>query len=240
LDASDHINGDYWRLFAVEYARSHAYPRSRLVRGATGVVDMSWYFYAAVGKGHVVLIDVGTDKFKSKPGGDLWRRWQIARARDVPSALGLLGLTPPMVTDVILTHRHWDHTDGLVHYPKAIVYAHRGEWETMNLARSARLFDTSTFQPLPGIEMQRAGWHTEFHSVVRVQCKSSSVVIGGDMAYLFENLAELRSITLAFDVERNIEDMSKLQETGMVLPGHDPALFDRHASPVAGVAQVCR
>ena len=211
---------------------------------------MSWYFYVAVGHGRVVLVDAGTDEFVRRPEGARRKSWAIERARSVPDALALIGLAPSHVTDVIVTHRHWDHVDGIVHFPRARVHAHPGEWSSMGKRlrkATARIEAEGRFvpvagtpaTPVQGITIREAGRHTAHHCTVSVKCARSTFVIGGDGAYLFDNLAKRLPITQTKDPEGNQRDMAELGGVGVVLPGHDPKLFVRYPGP-PGVAVLCR
>jgi glyoxylase-like metal-dependent hydrolase (beta-lactamase superfamily II) len=241
-----------WRLFAVEYARSSGVPERRLVAGAApdARVDMSWYFFVAVGHGRVVLIDCGTDAL-SRPDRDALRaRWSVTHAIGVVEALARVGLEPAQVTDVILTHHHWDHVGGLVHLAEATVHAHRAEWRRLPawLRRAVprdrlRLLSGAPRALGPGLSVHEAGRHTAHHLMVELGCASGAVVIAGDAAYLRRNVEERRPVAVTASEARNVADVARAVEAvgaDRVLPGHDPALFARHPSGVEGVAAICR
>lgn len=232
-DVSAHVDDRRWRLYAVEYARSEDLPREMLFRNTPSGsrIDMSWYFFVAVGHGRVVLVDCGTDAL-ARPGREgLRRRWSIARAVGVVEALGRLGLEPGQVTDVVLTHFHWDHVGGLARFPEARVHVHRDEWRRVParlrrpVEEEGRLhaFAATPATPLPGIVLRASGRHTAHHLTVRVECEEAPVLLAGDAAYFYRSARRIH----AGDAAR-------------VLPGHDPALFDRHPSGASGVAAICR
>ncbi len=231
IDVRGDIHTDRWALFALEYARSADLPLARLVDGAAPdeVVDMSWYFWLAVGHGRVVLIDTGTDRFAEQPGGKLSTRWSIDRTRSVLDTLAAAGLGADDVTDVILTHRHWDHVGGLRHFDRATVHAHADEWEAVDRAGFdgvAAPIEATPATPLPDLVILEAGRHTAHHCVVELPCGGAPLVIGGDGAYLFRDMGDLRALQ-----ERAGHDR--------VLPGHDPEVFERFDSPHVGIARIC-
>jgi glyoxylase-like metal-dependent hydrolase (beta-lactamase superfamily II) len=90
-------------------------------------------------QGRVILVDTGC--------GTKWQPKQADRyaiSHDpsaVPNMLRAIGLSPEDVTDVVITHLHFDHNGGLTYwydepggptrltYPKAKHWIHRGHWE---------------------------------------------------------------------------------------------------------------
>ncbi len=239
------------RLFAVEYARSRDVSLGRLMRGGGGgTVDMSWYFFVVVGHDRVTLVDVGTDALSRRGRRALRRRWSIATATDVPTALGRTGLSPDDVTDVVLTHHHWDHVGALHHFTSARVVVHEREWRRVParlrepVEASGRLasFGGDSTELGAGIGIRRAGAHTAHHSMVDVPCEGGDKIIASDAAYLFRSVEERRPSAVTVDRAANLaalRDAARRVGAENVLPGHDPALFDRFPSAVAGVAAIC-
>lgn len=251
LDLGEQVDDDRWHLYAVEYARSERIPERRLVRGAGRArVDMSWYFFVAVGRGRVVLVDCGTDAL-SRPGRQALReRWSISRAVGIEEALARVGLSPREVTDIVLTHYHWDHTGALDLFRDAAVHAHRAEWRRVPARLRRPVEESGRLRALggerhpsfPGFETLEAGHHTAHHLMVEIACPDRTVVIAGDAAYLYRNVTERLPVTVTTDRERNVEAVaSAVSRVGAdnVLPGHDPALFDRHPSSIQGVGVIC-
>src|ERR1035438_7469104 len=44
-------------------------------------------------------------------------------------AVGRLGLKPEDITDLVITHMHWDHADGMDLFPKARIWLQKDELE---------------------------------------------------------------------------------------------------------------
>jgi glyoxylase-like metal-dependent hydrolase (beta-lactamase superfamily II) len=253
LDVRGFVDEPVWRLWAVEYARSADIPERRLVRRAPAGarVDMSWYFFVAVGHGRVILVDCGTDALARAGRAELRQRWSIATATRVAEALGRLGLVPSDVTDVVLTHFHWDHAGGLPRFERARVHAHPREWRSVAAHVRApveaggrlRPVDRSPCERFPGFVLREAGRHTAHQLMARIDCASGPVVIAGDAAYLYRNVEGGLPVTQTTSATDNVTDVrAAVAEVGAarVLPGHDPALFTRHPSGVDGVAAICR
>lgn len=246
-------------LYALEYARSRGVPADKLIAGADGVRDMSWYFYVLVGDGAVALIDTGSDVL-AKSDSEERADWHVEHAVSLETALRGVGLEPRDVTDVLLTHAHWDHADGLPRLEHAKFHAHAGEWAQLVSSKRARgraaeriaaagratLFEQTPVQVLPGIEARELGKHTKHHTAYVVTCRGGKrIAVSGDGAYLYENLEQARPIAVTTSEADNVRDMAALQRElgpGAVLPGHDPKIFERFTriTPASASLQVTR
>lgn len=146
-----------------------------------------------IGHGRRVLVDVGLgDKFDAKLR-DIYRVEPGPRLED---SLAAVGVAPAEVTDVVLTHLHFDHaggatarTDGRLvpRLPNARWYVQRRNWENAHdpnpRERASYLpenFDPleesgvlelweGAVQPWPGVEMIPAEGHTRGQQLVRVE-----------------------------------------------------------------------
>ncbi len=241
-----------WHLFAVEFARSDAVLESRLVQGADAGarVAMAWYFFVALGYDRVVLVDCGTDAFA--PGGRpaLRASWSVARGVRATVALARLGIDAADVTDVVLTHHHWDHVGALASFPTARIHVHQSEWSRVpeRLRRGPeRAGRVATFHRReralwPGFVARVSGAHTRRHVMVELRCADRPIVILGDAAYLYRNVEERVPVAVSADAVRNVAEVARAVAAvgaANVLPGHDPTIFERYPSGVEGVAAVC-
>lgn len=89
--------------------------------------------------GRVILVDTGCGTKWSPAEADRYAIRPVPAA--IPDALRSAGLTPDDVTDVVVTHLHFDHNGGLtywydepegptrLHYPKAKHWIHQRQWE---------------------------------------------------------------------------------------------------------------
>ncbi|MFK7985061.1 MAG: MBL fold metallo-hydrolase [Sandaracinaceae bacterium] len=244
------VDADAWQVFALEHAASEGVPASRLVADAepTERVEMSWGFFAVVGHGHVVLVDTGTDALASPRRETLQRRWGVVRSVSVVEALARIGIAPGAVTDVILTHYHWDHSEGLIRFPNARVHVQQAEWPRVsgwvrNTVSDDRVRPFSRRTTVADSLLVRvAGAHTRNHVFVEVPCADRRVIIVGDAVYLPRNIDPGTAVAVTGNTERTVRDVAAaVSEVGAnnVLAGHDPSLYARYPSGVEGVAAVC-
>jgi hypothetical protein len=112
---------------AIRYATVHDFPLSDLVIGAPGEkkIDVAMIVWLIQGGGHTILFDSGfhLDRVKSLD------EFHIADYLRPDEAVKLAGVDPAAVTDVIISHAHWDHIDGIDLFPKAVIWIQKAEFE---------------------------------------------------------------------------------------------------------------
>ena len=231
-----------YEIYAVRYGTLERFPVAALVAGAdTGrredIALMVWLARSPDGRN--VLVDAGfyRDKFL--------RRWRPAAYERPSAALARLGLRPEDVSDIVVSHIHWDHLDGVDLFPNARVWIQRAEYEhyldsagrprsavidsadaamLAGLARAGRveLIAGDSVEILPGITVYTGGKHTYASQYAGVRTPGGVAVIASDNAYLYENLERHRPIAQTLDSLSNLraqERMSLLASApGLVVP----------------------
>lgn len=157
------------------------------------------------GHGRTVLVDVGLgDKFPDKLR-DIYR---VESEPSLEHSLAALGLAPADVTDVVLTHLHFDHAGGSTvgtpeglrpWLPQARWYLQRKNWDNAHAPNPRErasympenydaLMEAGVLtlwegpqQPWPGVETIGVDGHTRGQQVVRVAG-------GGQVAYFVTDL----------------------------------------------------
>lgn len=211
---------------------------------------------------HVVLFDAGfyRDQFITA-----WKPFDFKR----PSvAVAKVQVRPEDVTDVIISHIHWDHVDGADLFPRARIRLQRGEYEhyvdgnglprargidtvdaamlaTLNRAGRVHLIDGDAQQVIPGITAYTGGRHTYASEFISVQTRGGVVVLASDNVYMYENIAKHVPIAATFtrgDSASNLRAQDRMMHLATnpawVLPGHDPEIFKRFPNPGNGVAEI--
>jgi glyoxylase-like metal-dependent hydrolase (beta-lactamase superfamily II) len=98
-------------------------------------IDMALHVLVLRGNGRVILIETGIG---DKIGPKGVEQMNIRRGGGAPAALRAMGVAPGDVTDVILSHLHFDHAGGTTlagpdgpvpAYPNARVWVQKAQWE---------------------------------------------------------------------------------------------------------------
>ncbi|MDQ0391306.1 N-acyl homoserine lactonase family protein [Labrys monachus] len=116
-----------YSIWVLEYAYSSNFPKSGVVYGAhnQGNIKLSYCYVLIKGKGRVAMVDVGYNNIDyAKELNDRFGVENWHTARDV---LGECGVTPEEVTDVFITHAHFDHMGGTDLFPNARFYLQEKE-----------------------------------------------------------------------------------------------------------------
>ena len=84
---------------------------------------------------------------------------------------------------------------------------------------------------LPGIRFGVGGKHTWASQFVAAETRAHTVVLASDNMYLYENMDAHAPIAQTLDAGSNLRTQDRMRsvasEPRFVIPGHDPAVFDR-------------
>jgi glyoxylase-like metal-dependent hydrolase (beta-lactamase superfamily II) len=253
-----------YEVYAVRYATLADFPVRALVEGADPgrKLDIAMTLWVLSGGGRTVLVDAGFYRpqlFRERNG--------VADYTRPDKALGRLGIRAEEVTDVVVTHMHWDHADGVDLFPKARAWIQRDEYTyytrgaklpggkdgdteldyvsalmKLNTLGRVRLVDGDAREILPGVTVYTGGRHTFASQYVGVNTKAGRVVIASDNLYLYENLDKHVPIGSTFDAKANLAAQDRMRQLAasprLIIPGHDPDVFVRFPKPGNGVARV--
>jgi glyoxylase-like metal-dependent hydrolase (beta-lactamase superfamily II) len=252
-----------YEVYAVRYATLPGFGVANLVQGADRgrKLDIAMCVWVLKGPGRrTVLVDAG---FYRPP----YVNRDVADYTRPDKALKPLGIAPEQVTDVIVTHMHWDHADGVDLFPKARVWIQKEEYDYYT--REARrpvgdrkepaevyvqamvklhgegrvnLVDGDAKEIIPGVTVYTGGRHTFASQYVGVNAEAGRLVIASDNLYLYENLDKHVPIAQTFDAEANLAAQDRMKRLAasprLIIPGHDPEVFARFPKPGGGVARI--
>ena len=251
-----------WKVYAVRYATLPGFPVHELVAGAdtTRTVDIAMMFWLLEGPDRRrVLVDAG---FYRQKFLDAWKPADYRRPSD---ALQGVGVPADSVTDVIISHVHWDHLDGADLFPNARIWIQRQEYAHyvgndgapldaaidtvdaemlggLHSAGRVQLVDGDGKEVLPGITAYTGGKHTFASQYVGVRTARGTVVVASDNCYLYENLERHRPIAQTLDAASNLAAQDRMKRIASaprwIVPGHDPAVFKRFRTVGAGVVAI--
>ena len=253
-----------YEVHAVRFA-SVPFQVANLVAGeeAGRSIDIAFTVWVARWGSRTVLVDAGfyREKFIAR-----WKPQGFVKPSDALEAG--LGIRPDDVTDIVVSHSHWDHLDGVDLFPKATIWIQREEYAyyigadgavansggidaddakmlfALNAAGRVKLVDGDAKEILPGITVYTGGKHTFASQYVSVRTGGGTVVIASDNAYLYENLEKRLAIAQTLDATSNLAAQARMLEiagsAARVIPGHDPAVFERFPMPGKGVALIAR
>ncbi len=214
-------------------------------------IDSIYAIWLIRGGGRNVLFDSGFHR-------ERWfKEWTIKDYLSPEQAVRLAGVKPEEVTDVVISHAHWDHMGGIDLFPNAVIWIQREEfryytgpaWQPggdhdgidpedvlelvkRNTEGRLRLIDGDDVQIIPGIRVYTGGRHTYASQYLRVD-GAPPFVLASDNVYLYRNLTEHRpSATFSeADYPANLKSQARMVELAgsaqRIIPGHDALQFQK-------------
>jgi len=242
-------------IYAIRYARHDGRTAAHNYIGGDpheASQSLDFYVWAIKGQQGTILIDTGFDDAMA-----------VRRKRTVlkPVADGLkaIGVQPDDITDVIITHLHYDHAGNYDLFPRARYHLQECEMHfatgrcmcdaAMRVAFEAddvaamvhKVFaDRVTFHDgdgaiAPGITVHHIGGHSKGLQSVRVETERGPVVVASDASHLYSHLGQRRVFPIAYDPEAVLAGYDKLKTLAAseqhIVPGHDPDVLKRYPAP---------
>jgi len=175
--------------------------------------------------------------------------------RTAAEGVALFGVDAQSVSDVIMTHFHYDHAGGVNQFPNATFHVqddemsfatgrdmtHKAYRHAFNVRHIQDLvgrvfservrFHTGTVELSPGLTLHHLGGHTRGLQVVRIDTGRGVVVLASDASHYWANMEEGRPFPIVDDLSKMIEGWDTLRRLaspdGVIVPGHDPLVFER-------------
>jgi glyoxylase-like metal-dependent hydrolase (beta-lactamase superfamily II) len=252
-----------YEVYAIRYATIPDFPVASLVKDADRdrKLDIAMMVWLIRGNGRNILVDSGfyRDQF--------FKQWTVRDFVKPSQAVGLLGLKPEQITDVIITHMHWDHADGMDLFPNARIWVQKDEygyytgeaWQQkgrhggidpddvlalvkLNLEGRVGLVNGDAQEVIPGIACYTGGKHTFQSQYVSVNTQAGTVVLASDNMYLYENLEKHVPIAASLDFDSNLRAQDRMKQLAasprLIIPGHDPAVFTRFPQKSKDVVRI--
>jgi glyoxylase-like metal-dependent hydrolase (beta-lactamase superfamily II) len=242
-----------YSIQAIRYADSPGDSVAELVIGApkNEKLDTIYAVWLIRGGGRNILFDSGFHRPR------WFKEWTIKDYLRPDEAVRLAGVKPEDITDVVISHAHWDHMGGIDLFPKATVWIQKDEFryytadawqpggdhggidpddvqQLVRLNTEGRLHwvDGDDVEIFPGIRAYTGARHTFASQYLRVD-GHPAFVLASDSVYLYRNLAEHKpSATFSeADYPANIKNQDRMIQLAgsadRVLPGHDALQFQK-------------
>jgi glyoxylase-like metal-dependent hydrolase (beta-lactamase superfamily II) len=200
-----------YKVYALKFAGS-AYPFTAAdwAKGApqTDSIKFNFMVWLIKGNGRNILVDAG---FLNDI--DDAKEFKVIDYIRPDSALSKLGLRAGDITDIILSHPHWDHIDGVGLFPNAHVWIQKDDfnyfvgaaWQKgegsggfnkrdvrmmvdLNLAGKVTLVDGDNKEIMPGIKVFTGSRHTFNSEYVLVNTGTNDVVLASDNIWIYYSL----------------------------------------------------
>jgi len=173
---------------------------------------------------HNILIDTGIGNRLSDKQRDIYQPSEFL----LPFSLAELGLKDRDITDVIMTHLHFDHAGGIITnfgtydaltFPKAHYWIQKAEWEiaknpddlnkaSYNFNHQLYLLEQShqyeliegNLEIAEGVTLIKTGGHTAGSQIVEIETSSKFYIYPADIIPTFFHIS--LAVTSAYDLSR--------------------------------------
>jgi glyoxylase-like metal-dependent hydrolase (beta-lactamase superfamily II) len=243
-----------WQVHALKYAERNSRTRNdsfMMDDDHASAHDMDYFLWVLRGEGGTIVVDTGYD-------ADEGARRDRPILRDPTAALEAIGVAAGDVTTVIITHLHYDHAGGLALFPNATFHLQASEMAYATGACMAHGHLNHPFSPAhvcqmvqhvysgrvvfhegdgpvaPGVSVHRIGGHTGGLQVVRVKTASGWLCLASDASHYYENFLRAKPFPIVVDLKEMLDGFQRVQALAstpsLVVPGHDPLVFDYFAA----------
>lgn len=238
-----------YEIYALRYARSERSRNENLIfyDSHDRPMPMDFFVWLLKSDKRTLLVDTGFNEITAK-----------ARNRQLLccpiDALSILGVDPAQISDVIITHMHYDHAGNIKKLPRANFHLQDAEMEyatgrymrrhplrhaysvedVVDVVRCVYqdrvVFHKGKDQIAPGIELLHIGGHTRGLQSVRVFTKRGWVVLASDAAHYYDNMRLENPFPIVFNVGDMLTGyevlMRNAESPDHIVPGHDPQVLD--------------
>ncbi len=185
--------------------------------------------------------------------------WQMDYARTPAEGVAMLGYDPKSISDVIITHLHYDHAGTTQDFPNATFHLQEVEMSyatgplmchdamrfpytvdfvvdmVRHLYNGRVKFTAGDADFAPGITLHLTAGHTMGMQSVRVLTERGWVVLASDASHFYDNHEGLAPFPIVYNVGDMLDSHRKLKrlaETPQhIIPGHDPLVLERYPAP---------
>lgn len=224
------------------------------------LASFDFYIWVIRNEDRVIVVDTG---FAAKTAIQRGRT-QLHHPID---ALADLDISPNDVSDLVVTHMHWDHTGHLGAFPAAHVHLQEAElafctgramrhtaprrpFEADDVSTAVHLLfaerlrlHQSPVEIAPGVEVHPAPGHTPGLQVVRVRTRRGWVVLASDSTHLWANIRRRAPFPILDHLASMVETYETVEALAdgpdHIIPGHDPQVATRFPALAHAPYWVC-
>jgi glyoxylase-like metal-dependent hydrolase (beta-lactamase superfamily II) len=208
-------------------------------------VEFDFYFWLIRNANTTILVDTGFSKEMAERRGRTY-------LHSPTELLGTFGIDAESVSDVILTHMHYDHAGNISLFPNAKLHLQEAEmayctgkcmchgvlrrpFEAKDVAQAIEglyagrvQFANGDRSIAPGISVHLLGGHTAGLQAVRVLTARGHILLASDAAHYWDNALLRRPFPIVVDVSSMLDAFERMQHLAdtpeHIIPGHDPAV----------------
>jgi glyoxylase-like metal-dependent hydrolase (beta-lactamase superfamily II) len=250
LTLQSYSQENIYEIFALEFGHDSFRPMaSDIAVGSTSKDTLTGNFVIWLLKGNngkIILVDAGFTDTVHYPQKNYTRPDKL---------LEKINIKPRDISDIIVTHPHWDHIGGIDLFPNAMLWMQQADFDYFvgsawqhngfsegfnkmdvfkliqkNLDGYLTLVKGDNLEIIPGIRVFIGSKHTFESQYVLVNGTSGKTIIASDNIWFYHNLHHLLPIPkYTFDPIAYVNAMKRMKtlvsDTTLIIPGHDASVF---------------
>jgi N-acyl homoserine lactone hydrolase len=227
------------KLYLFKFGES-LYPSELTNRSGSTNIKMGWYFYYFEKESFKILIDTGMLDSKNVS------KFRIQNYKSPKELLLKKGIPLESITDIFITHSHFDHIEGVVIFPKAKIHIQFMEYENLKKSdfyrKNKEFFlnkekENLVFQYMGESELYNmiylipTNGHTIGSQAIEIKTDNSHYLFTGDECYYVKECKNgIGTFPKAlYSSKKNLLFMKKVKEyifksKVKILTMHDPEL----------------
>ena len=243
-----------YEVYAIKYAHHERRAGENFIGGDPhdGPMPLDYFVWLVRDGERALVVDTG---FSAATAA----RRQRDHLRCPTEGLRMLGVEAAAVSDVVITHLHYDHVGNFDLFPSATFHLQDDELSyatgrhmtqpvfsgafdvedvvgmVRNVYRGRVCFHDGDAELFPGVSVHLIGGHTKGLQVVRVATRGGWLVLASDASHFYANMEQVRPFPIVYSVADMVEGYRRLRElaesTAHIIPGHDPEVLVRYPSP---------
>ena len=251
-----------YKIYAIKYAGPLTSSGSTIMwnKDWEKVANRNYYIWCIMGCGETIIVDTGV-------APPLAKKLKLTGYINPVEILSRIDVKANEVQRVILSHLHFDHSNGSCLFPNAIFYIQEEEYRFWLKDRMAsrppfksyldevsktylrsldgtdRLSLLKGDQPvIPGVECLLAAGHSIANQAVAVNTNKGTAILGSDCAHFFRNYQEDWPSIFIIDLVEWMKTYDKLRakvsSIDLLFPGHDPIMTDAYPKIAEGITRL--
>jgi len=249
---------DIHEVYAVRYAHHDRPKHENYIGGDPHDTNepLAYFVWVIKGPHGTFVMDTGFDPaMAAKRGRTI--------VKPVAEGLRAIDVDAEQVTDVIISHLHYDHSGNHDLFPRAryhlqdremaygtgrcMCHAHqRIPFEVDDVVAMVRrvfegrvAFHDGEETLVPGVTLHHIGGHSKGLQCVCVNTRRGHVVLAADATHLYSHVNEGRVFPITYSVAETLEGYATLKKLAdspaHIVPGHDPLVLQHYPAAKTGL-----
>jgi len=242
--------------------------------GDRALLQETWYIIK--GGDRLIIFDTGFDDVDFfNQNAEFYPHWDKTTKRDIKQShiwwhvpkeesfeyqIKANGIDLNEVTDVVISHFHYDHCSNIPKFPKANIWVHELEWKMTTDPNNVRLFPrvlyprhimahlinevepenrfklicASEKEIAPGVKVVWLGAHTPGCQCMEIETEKGKVILTGDVCFHYDHIEYEIPIGFTYSVYEWYAAIHKIKgrNPDLIIPSHDRTVFSKYPEGV--------